>query len=129
MQPVTKEIFLSAQNCMTKGWFLRSEEQATTPPSEGDQFRMEQGKEIGRQARSLFPEGVFVPAGAAKDAAAKTKTLMNKATVLFEGTFFIEGYVAKPDILKRSGKGWDVIEVKSSLEDTGQIEDLIDDLA
>jgi len=47
---------------------------------------------------------------------------------VFEATFVIGNYVAKPDILLRDGKGWRVIEVKSSLADTKQLDELIDDL-
>src|SRR5687768_10621280 len=90
---------------------------------------MEQGKEVGRQARSLFADGVFVSAASSEDAAAVTERLMKTGNVLFEATFLVDGYVAKPDVLKRAKKGWEVIEVKSSLEDTEQMEELIDDLA
>lgn len=126
MRPVTKDVFLNAQSCMTKGWFVRQQAESS-PPTEADLFRMEQGIEIGRRARSLFPNGIYVAASA--NAAAKTKKLLDEASVLFEATFFVDGYIAKPDILRRAAKGWDIIEVKSSLEDTGQLEELIDDLA
>jgi hypothetical protein len=128
MRPVTKEVFLNSQLCATKGWYLRQREQAPAP-TEGELFRMEQGIEVERQARSLFPNGIFVPAAAPAEAASKTKQLMEAASVLFEATFFIDGYIAKPDILKRSSTGWDVMEVKSSLEDTQQLDDFVDDLA
>jgi len=49
MSLVTKQIFLSANVCMTLGWFLR-QQGAISIPSEADQFRMQQGVEIGMAA-------------------------------------------------------------------------------
>ena len=52
-----------------------------------------------------------------------------KVSVAFEATFIVGNYVAKPDILERDATGWRVIEVKSSLVDTNQIKELIEDLS
>jgi len=126
---VTKEIFLNARTCPTLGWFIRNQPDQT-PPTEGELFRMEQGKEIGRLARSLFPDGRFIPGGTNEAAAKATQAAISdpKLIVAFEATFVVGNYVAKPDILLRDGNGWRVIEVKSSLADTDQLSELIDDL-
>jgi predicted RecB family nuclease len=127
--PVTKELFLNARTCPTLGWFIRNQPDQT-PPTEGELFRMEQGKEIGRLARSLFPDGRFIPSGTNEAAvnAPQAAIADPELTVAFEGTFVVGNFVAKPDILLRDGNGWWVIEVKSSLADTDQLEELIDDL-
>src|SRR4051812_5927078 len=108
MKPVTKDVFLTALSCMTKGWYLRGQG-AATAPSEADQFRMEQGIEIGRYARSLFPDGVLIPYGALTSSEAKTKAFLDdkRISTLFEATFSVNGYVAKPDILNRANEGWE----------------------
>jgi predicted RecB family nuclease len=127
--PVTKELFLNARTCPTLGWFTRNQPDQT-PPTEGELFRMEQGKEIGRLARSLFPKGRIILSGTNEAAAKATRAAISdpKVSVAFEATFVVGNYVAKPDILLRDGNGWRVIEVKSSLADTDQLSELIDDL-
>ena len=120
---VTKEVFLTALDCRTAGWFVRQQPVAGAP-TPGDLLRMEEGKEVGRRARNVFPDGTFVRA---QDGAAETKRLMAnpKVQTLFEATFHIDGYTARADILRRHGKGWHLIEVKS---DTSDKPELLDDL-
>jgi len=127
--PITKDLFLNARTCPTLGWFIRNQP-TETPPTEGELFRMQQGQEIGRLARSLFPDGRFIPSGTNAAAANATQAVIvdPKLTVAFEATFIVGSFVAKPDILLRDGDGWRVIEVKSSLADTDQLSELIDDL-
>ena len=43
--------------------------------------------------------------------------------ILFEGTFFIDGYAAKADMLKRNGNAWQMIEVKSGVNDKKEFTD------
>src|SRR5208337_2693866 len=99
-----------------------------TPPTEGQLLRMEQGQEVGRLARTLFPDGRFIPSGTNEAASKATQAAISdpKLTIAFEATFLAGNFVAKPDILLRDGNRWRVIEVKSSLADTDQLEELID---
>jgi len=48
------------------------------------------------------------------------------AAILFEGTFLINGYATKADILIRKPNGWHIIEGKSRVKDS---EEFIDDMA
>ena len=62
-------------------------------------------------------------------ASKRTKRLMEDpgVSILFEGTFLVDSFAAKADILKRKDDGgWHVIEVKSSVSDK---EEFIDDMA
>lgn len=113
MRHVTKDVFLAAQSCMTQGWYLRHDIEIS-PPTEADLFRMEHGVEIGRLARSLFPQGILVPAGSSGE---RTRNLITSSatTVLFEAAFNANEYAAKADILQSCPHGWHVIEVKMSL--------------
>jgi predicted RecB family nuclease len=126
---ITKELFLKARRCPALGWFIRNQP-TETEPTEGERFRMEQGVEIGRLARSIFPTGRMIPSGTNGATARITQTAIADPdlTAAFEATFVAGNYVTKPDILLRDGNGWRVIEVKSSLAETGQLNDLIDDL-
>jgi hypothetical protein len=110
-------------------WFrLRT---APAPPSEADRFRMEQGQEIGRLARSLYPDGVMVSPRAGKPAPEITQELIADPSIatLFEAAFAAGPLVARADILTRREDAWHVLEVKSSLADTDQIAALTEDLA
>ncbi|HXA79205.1 MAG TPA: DUF2779 domain-containing protein [Candidatus Acidoferrales bacterium] len=113
---------------MSKAWFgLRA---VRAIPNEAERFRMEQGQEIGRLARTLYPNGVLVSERASKTIAEVTQDLVSDASIetLFEPAFVAGPFVVKADILKRQGDGWHVLEVKSSFSDTTEIEELIDDL-
>src|ERR1700723_1738690 len=126
---ITKSDWLAAKQCPAMAWFrLRT---APAPPSEADRFRMEQGQEIGRLARNLYPDGVMVSPRAGKAAPEITQELIAdpSITTLFEAAFTAGPFVARADILKRYKDGWHVLEVKSSFADTDQIAALTEDLA
>jgi len=128
MRNISKEIFLNALACPTLGWLMRmSKEEVFKGPTLGERFRMEQGMEIGKRARELYPDGVIIVDKNIASASEKTKSLMEDPNVpaLFEGTFFIDGFITKADILKRKDGGWHMIEVKSSVNDK---EEFIDDM-
>lgn len=127
MQPITKNIFINTAFCTTLGWRLRNGK-IQTEFSPGQLFRMEQGKEIGSLARSLYPEGIFVNELTSKAAAERTRDLMKnpETRVIFEATFLSGNYIAKADILVRVGNSWELIEVKSSVAEK---EEFIDDMA
>ncbi len=89
---------------------------------------MEQGLEIGRRARTLYPAGWLVKDVNLVSATKKTISLMNNpdVTVIFEGAFLVDGFVARADILKRKGDSWHLFEVKSAVNDRAEF---IDDMA
>ena len=131
-ETISKNLFLNAAVCATLGWRLRADgsldEAAPASRTLADQFRMEQGAEIGRRARKLFPEGVLISTGNLAKAAAETATLIRAGgpSVKFEGTFVVDQYAAKADVLRRLGDAWHLIEVKSN---ANLKQELIDDLA
>jgi hypothetical protein len=128
VKSVSKQIFLNATVCPALGWGLRSGEIARTELTAGQKFWIEQGIEIGRRARELYPEGLLIEDKWTKPASKKTEKAMNDPDipVIFEGAFFIDGFAARADILKRKGKSWHLIEVKSGVNDR---EEFIDDMA
>lgn len=132
MKNISKEVFLNTLACPSLGWLLRSEDDIVQLSYEslspGEQFRMEQGIEIGRRARGLYPDGYLISRRNIIAAAEETQALMRKSdtSVIFEATFLVDDYAAKADILIEEGKGWHLIEVKS---DTNDKPELLDDLA
>ena len=127
MRDVTKQIFLNASVCLSLGWLQRSEEISKTPTI-GEKFIMEQGIDIHRRARDLYPKGILVDDPDKASASKKTRALMDDPSIpiILEGTFCIDGFVAKADILKRKDDAWHMIEVKSSVNDKAEF---IDDMA
>ena len=128
MKSVSKQVFLNALVCPTLGWLLRSGKVAEIELTLGERFRIEQGIEVGRRARELYSGGLLVDDIDLVPASRKTKSLMNETNIstIFEGAFLIDGFVARADILRRKGKGWHLVEVKSSVNDK---EEFIDDVA
>jgi hypothetical protein len=121
---LTKEVFLEALACLTRAWFIKNLD--SEPPSVGDLLRMEEGKEVHRRARSLYPQGVF--AGNPN----RTQSLLDagEKRPIFEAAFEAEGFAARADTVLLAKRGVHLVEVKSSLHDDDEVKaDLIDDLA
>lgn len=61
MYNVSKNIFLKAVTCPTLGWLIRmNKEEVRKEPTLGEKFRMEQGMEVGKRAREIYPDGVLI---------------------------------------------------------------------
>ena len=60
IETISKNLFLNAVLCATLGWRLRADESldevAFASPTLAEQFRMEQGAEIGRRARKSLSQ-------------------------------------------------------------------------
>jgi hypothetical protein len=77
------------------------------------------GFEVGRYAQQLFPCGVEIPyeeknyAGQVE----KTEAEIAKGTkTIYEAAFSFDNVFVKVDILRRGQEGWEIYEVKSSVE-------------
>jgi hypothetical protein len=123
---ITKNLFFTTMACPTYGWLLQSG-LPRQPLSPAGELRIEEGIEIHRRARNLFPDGVLV-SGDNETSAQTTQQLISdpNTTAIFEATFIHKNFVAKADILLRDNSSWIVIEVKSNVNDK---QELVDDLA
>jgi len=95
----------------------------------GEMFRIEEGKEIGERARTLYQNGVLVDERNLNSAVRTTENLINDPNIseIFEGTFYLDNYVTRADIMRRkSDDDWHMIEVKSSVNDRAEF---VDDMA
>ena len=123
---ITKDLFLNTYACPTYGWYLKHSD-SRAPISLPDQLRMEEGVEVHQRARELFPEGILISGNNISAYELTQKLLRNKkCSVILEGTFIVDGYITKADILIREPKGWKIIEVKSS---SNKKSEHIDDMA
>ncbi|MCK4600243.1 DUF2779 domain-containing protein [Candidatus Bipolaricaulota bacterium] len=128
MRHVTKNIFLNTLACPTLGWLLRSEaEGIRREPTLAERFHMEEGREIHRRAHELFLEGLVVESTPGTSAEEITTEAVGDPALktLIEGAFAVGPYAARPDALTRKGGGWQLIEVKASLNDKAEF---IDDM-
>jgi hypothetical protein len=127
MTTVNKETFLNAVLCPTLGWLTNSGEY-TKPVSMIDKFNMEQGLEVHKRAKSIFPEACSITDVDIQTAANKTRKLLagNEISVIYEAAFLAENCAARADILERQEAGWKLFEVKSKTNDE---KELIDDMA
>ena len=96
---MTKEVFLEALECETRGWFVMAGD--ADAPSAGDPMRMEEGQEIHRRARGLYAQGVF--AGNVK--ATQAILAAGTAKVIFEASFEADGFAARADMILPTAKG------------------------
>ncbi|MBL9149253.1 MAG: DUF2779 domain-containing protein [Phycisphaerae bacterium] len=120
-----KDVVLAASACKTLAWRM-TKEPLPSGDSPGDDLRREEGIEIGRRARGLWPDGVLVTERDPDDAEVRTKELLAARDVkaIFEATLVDDGAVARADILERITGGWRLIEVKSSLNPDEHLDDL-----
>jgi predicted RecB family nuclease len=124
---ITKQHFLNSLICPTLAW-RAIRETASSSPSAGDLLRMSEGKRIGEAARRQYTDGVLVSEVTSELAVQKTVDLLNdqNVTVIFEATFQVGRFIAKADVLVRGELGWNLIEVKSGINDK---QDYVLDLA
>lgn len=122
---IRKDVALAARECRTLAWLMakRARRETLGP---GEDLRREEGIEIGRRARGLWPDGVLVDERDPDRGEARSKAHMADRAVpaIFEATFVDEGAVAKVDVLERVRGGWRVIEVKSTLTHEEHLDDI-----
>src|ERR1035437_3056511 len=79
--------------------------------------RLEQGNEIERYARLLFPEGILIESKTTKAKVDTEKAVAEGATTLFQATVITEsGLLAMADVIKKDpgADTWILYEVKST---------------
>ena len=117
---LSKSRFTSGLQCHKRLYLKVHQPELAAEQDQSTQARFEQGAEVGRLARNLFPEGVLVEAEYSElhKALAQTSRLVTggKAPAVFEATFDHQKVLVRVDVLQRlvKGKRWKLIEVKSS---------------
>lgn len=116
---LSKSRFTAGFQCTKLLWWKVHEPDAKElQPGIVLQDRFDQGRQVGKIARTLFPGGVLID-GDHRDPARAERTreaIAGGAPAVFEATFIEGGVYVAVDVLLREGDGWVVIEVKSSSE-------------
>ena len=117
---ISKSKVVAGTQCLKRLYLLVHSPELGAQPDSADQAIIEQGRELGLLARTLFPDGVAVSSEGGLDKAIRaTRELVANREVpaIFEGAFEHGGVFVRVDILHRRRDGrWRLIEVKSTTE-------------
>lgn len=116
MSTISKSRFLSGLQCPKLLWHLANAPTELPVVDAATQATFDQGAEIGRLARTLFPDGILIDHNGDPDQAIiDTQTALDARRPVFEGAFVSVGASCRVDILVPVGRDqWDLVEVKST---------------
>jgi predicted RecB family nuclease len=114
---LSKSKLMQGLQCEKLLWLSLNEPELQTEVSDSQQMQFDEGNEVGELARKLEGKGVMIDneywdyVGAAK----KTQEYIeNGEKLIFEAAFLKDDLFFRADILKKTKKGWHLIEVKKS---------------
>jgi hypothetical protein len=117
---LSKSKFIAGCQCLKRLYLQVHEPRLAEGPDAATEAIIEQGREVGRLARQLFPNGIEVDGSRGLDEAIRaTRELVENREVpaVFEGTFEHGGVLVRVDVLhRRKDERWRLIEVKSTTE-------------
>jgi hypothetical protein len=129
---LTKSRYVDGRQCLRRLWLAVHAPGLATPVDAGLQGLFEQGAEVGRVARSLFPGGELVEAAGDRAAALeRTRALLAAADVpaIFEAAFEHGGVHVRVDALERLGGPADGFGLREVKQSTRVKSDYLDDVA
>jgi hypothetical protein len=112
---LSKSKIMAGIQCPKNLWLqINSPEEAEE--SKLTELIFKQGNEVGKRAQELFKNGVLIrESNLGLAVKATLKAIADGCQTIFEATFMVDGLVARIDILNKTGKGWELIEVKSGV--------------
>jgi len=116
---LSKSRYLIGFQCAKRLWWTVREPEAPELAVETNSVALERGRHLGELARAHVPGGVLIdlpPWELDARVAATTEALANGAQVVYEASFRAGGGFASVDILERTGRGFVLTEVKSTLD-------------
>jgi hypothetical protein len=113
---ILKSRFLAGRQCTKLLWHLAKAPAELPAVDAATQTIFDQGAEVGRLARTLFPGGILIDHnGDPEQAIIDTQTALDARKPVFEGAFEHNGASCRVDVLAPvDGDRWDLIEVKST---------------
>lgn len=129
MPLISKTTFLEFQVCPRDTWLKlhKPELVAQFTPTAFELHLMEEGNEIERVARGLWPNGVLVSETGDEACGATAELMAAKTPAIFQATFVVEGFIAKCDVLafNAATEAWDLYEIKGTNDKKEGSEDAI----
>jgi hypothetical protein len=115
---LSKSRFVTGWQCHKLLWWTVHEPEAEElQPDIVLQDRFDQGRQVSLLARNEFPGGTLInlPFSQGDERVRATREAMKAgAPAIFEATFIEDDVFVAVDVLARNGRGWTLIEVKSS---------------
>lgn len=117
---ISKSKFCAGVQCLKRLYLQAHQPELAAEPDGATEAIIQQGREVGLLARTLFPGGVEVDCSRGlANAIRRTRDLLAKSEIpaIFEAVFEHRNVVVKVDILHRRRDGrWRLIEVKSTTD-------------
>lgn len=116
---LSKSLFMTGLKCHKALYLGKNSPELKEEASAETERRFELGHEVGKYAQGLFPCGVEIPhiEFSYPEQAERTRQEIEKGTkVIYEAAFTYDEVFARADIIRKTSKGWEVYEVKSSAE-------------
>ncbi len=112
---LTKSKYLSGLQCHKRLWTEEKHPERAAAISMSRQRIIDQGIEVGVQARGHFSEGVLIDTASSVDSVKQTQeTIRSGISCVFEATFVFDDILVRCDILQKDSNSWRIIEVKTS---------------
>lgn len=114
---LSKTTVMKGLQCEKALWLQTKKRHLAPPPDEKTKALFEEGKEIGKLAQSLYPNGVEIPFNTQPYSRKFDLTdhyIQSGKQTIYEATFQTQTMMCMVDILHRTEDGWHLIEVKSS---------------
>lgn len=116
---ISKSQYTRGLQCLKSLWLYNYRRDLIDEITESTQAIFDQGHEVGDLARRYFPGGVLLDEDRdhiAESIARTARLIKEGAQVLYEATFSAAGVLVRCDIIRKVGKAWQLIEVKSSTQ-------------
>lgn len=132
---LTKTHFVLGQRCHKALHFHIFSPELAKQSSNLERKLRDEGIEVGKCARGLYPEGILIDSDDIEAALNETqKNILRGALTLFEAAFRVDGVVIRTDIITRQSvsEPWKLYEVKGSTyknSDKARKEEFLRDIA
>lgn len=116
MNYLRRSNYLHGLQCHRCFWYEQNAPERAKAPSESQQWRFGQSREVRQLARERFPEGELVNTADPREAEQQTRQSISSGVLcLFNASFiFNDTWWVRCDILEKDSDSWKIIEVKAS---------------
>lgn len=114
---MSKSTFTRGLQCQKSLYLHKYHPELKDEISEAQLARFQAGSDVGKKAQELFPNGVEIPyeEGNYDGQVEKTRATLKKGVkIIYEAAVSFDNVFVKADILRKSGKGWEIYEVKNA---------------
>lgn len=116
---LSKSLFMTGLKCHKALYLEKNNPGLKGESSDETERRFAFGHEVGKYAHGLFPGGIEIPQLeiSYQEQIDRTRQELEKGTkIIYEAAFTYDDVFARADIIRKTSKGWEVYEVKSSAE-------------